>query len=218
MAFLSSVAIIAATKLGFKLAEKKKWLPAGLYHQLTLEKLKQGDLQNAVRLNEITLEKKPDHEKAQIVQDLIAMRRDTLLSQILQNIKLEKSAIRDIHEESRRISRRLYRLKTTEYLSKFAPWVFLFVNIFTYLFSYVLIVVYNNQIAGSLLGGFAVVCSLLLFFHFRRFNEVNIQCGLQAQELTSAQKSMAKELVIRNRRLRQLQSQLSRTRYQLGVK
>ena len=215
MALLSSLAFIAVTKLGLKVAEKKKWLPAGVYHQLTMEKLRQGDLRQAIRLNEIALQKDPDLEKALVVKDLIAMRRDALLHHVLKDLEQEKNAIREIQSKSLSISRELGRLRTVERMNKFAPWVFLFLNIFTYLSSYLLIVLWNRFISGSLLGGFAVICTMFIYMLFRRMFDQNIQINLRRQELFAAQKSMAHELEIRTRQLRRLQSKLSETRHQL---
>ena len=105
MAFLSSLAVVAATKIGFKVAEKQKWLPARVYHQLAIDKLRSGKLKDAARANAIALKKKPDYEKAMVVRDLIAMRRDALLTRLLRDIDIEESAIRDINKNSRKISR-----------------------------------------------------------------------------------------------------------------
>ena len=80
MALLSSIVVVAATKLGLKVAGKRKWLPKSIYHQLALEKMRHGELVDALRLNEIALQKKSDYEKALILRDLISMRRDALVN------------------------------------------------------------------------------------------------------------------------------------------
>ena len=218
MAFLASIAIVAATKLGFKVAEKKKWLPKSIYHQLALDKMQHGELFDAMRLNEIALQKNPNYEKALIVKDLIAMRRDALLNNLLRDIDQETRAIKDLGEENRAINRRLARYGMATLILKIAPWLFLFINIFTYLASYLFFVRAHHLIWGSLLGGFGVMCTMLVFYFFRLMHELEIKYGIQQDELLAAQKSMAKELDIRTRRLRQLQSKLLQTRYQLRVK
>ncbi|MBN1560560.1 hypothetical protein JW998_09935 [candidate division KSB1 bacterium] len=215
MAFLSSLAVILATRLGLKLAEKKKWLPAGVYHQLAINKLKYGDLQDAIRLNEIALEKSPRHEKAQVVKDLIAMQRDALLGHLMTDIEREKGFIRELQTTSMSISRQLSRLRRSSSLSKFIPWLFLFGNFFAYLASFVLIRIRHEAMVGSLVGGVAVICTLLIYFLFRRLSEYNVQSGIKRQELATMQRSLSQELQMRTRRLRQLQSKLSETRHQL---
>lgn len=215
MAFLSSLAIIAATRLGFKLAEKKKWLPKGVYHQLAVNKLRQDDLPGAIRLNQIALEKDPQHEKAQIVQDLIAMRRDAILTGLLTDIAREKESIRDLQTSSLSIARQHGRLNRNRRAQKFIAWVFLFGNFFTYLLSYLILQRSDHQNVGLLVGGAAVSCTLLIYFLFRRMSEGDIQTGIQKQELITTQRSTSRELEMRTRRLRQLQSKLSETRHQL---
>ena len=215
MAFLSSLAVIVATKLGFKLAERKKWLPASVYHQLAVNKLRQGDLQATIHLNEITLKKNPRHEKAQVVKDLIAMQRDALLRHLMADIEQEKEFIRELQLANLSVSRQLNHLQKSCYLNKFIPWMFLFANFFVYFSSYVLIQNRHKQIIGSLVGGVAIIGTLLIYILFRQMGEHNIQSSIKKQELATKQRSMSQELQMRTRRLRRLQSKLSETRHQL---
>ncbi|MBN1466449.1 hypothetical protein JXA02_11845 [candidate division KSB1 bacterium] len=215
MTFLSSLAVIAATRLGFKLAEKKKWLPKSVYHQLAVDKLRQDDLAGAIRLNEIALEKDPQHEKAQIIKDLIAMRRDAILSRLLTETGREKESIRELQINSLFIARQLDRLNRNQSMQKILSWVFLFGNLFTYLASYLILQRQGHSNAGFVVGGVAVICTLLIYFLFRRMSERDLQRGIKKQELVTAQRSTSRELEMRARRLRQLQSKLSETRHQL---
>lgn len=218
MAILGSLAVMTATRLGFKLAEKKKWLPSSVYHQLAMEKLRAGELQDAVRLNNIALQKKPDYEKALIVKDLLAMRRDALVADLIRQITQEQAAIQSIEKTTISISRQLSRFKMRVTLIKIIPWLFLFVNIFIYLLSYFYLTMWHNPMIGSVLGGAAIVSSILVYFLFQAMTERDIQASLKRDEMRTAKHSMSRELVIRQNRLRMLQSKLSQTRYQLTVK
>lgn len=218
MALLSSLAVVTASRLGFKLAEKKKWLPSSVFHQLSVEKLRSGDLQEAIHLNAIALQKKPDYEKALVVKDLLAMRRDAMLADLLSQIKVESAAIQTLDKSMASVSRQLGRFKMTVLLNKIVPWLFLFVNIFIYLLSYLFLTIWQQPLYGSVLGGLAVVTSILAYFFFQFMSDRDIQTRLKKNELETAQKSMVQELAIRNKRLRALHSKLSQTRYQLMVK
>ncbi len=218
MAIFSSLAVMTATRLGFKLAEKKKWLPPSVYHQLALEKLRSGDLQSAIRFNAIALQKKPDYDKALVVKDLLAMRRDALVAALLAQINQEQAAIKTIEKNVAAVVRQLGRLNLQIYLNKIIPWLFLFVNIFNYLLSYLFLTQWQRPMVGSVLGGLAIVVSIILFFLFKVMNDRDIYSSLKKNELKTSQKSMTRERAIHEKRLRAAQSQLSQTRYQLMVK
>ncbi|MBN1479729.1 hypothetical protein EH223_17615 [candidate division KSB1 bacterium] len=217
MSFLSSIAVVVATRLGYKIAEKKKWLPSSVYHQLTLAKLRDGNLRDAIRLNHIALQKKPNYEKALIVQDVIAMQRDALFSRLTHDINQETVAIQDIAIVNRVLSRQLFRAKIVAHFNKFLPWILLFFNIFLYLLAYFFFVVGSDAVAGSLLSAGAIGCTVLIVALFRFMNDLQIRNSLQQKELSTAQRSKAQELNLHKRRLRELQSQLTQTRYQLRI-
>ncbi len=183
-----------------------------------MEKLRAGELQAAVRFNRIALQKNPHHEKALIVKDVLAMRRDALLMDLMQHIEQERAAMHKIEKTLTFISRQLSHFKSRILVFKISAWLFLFVNIFIYLSSYFYLTVRHNPIIGSVLGGLAVVSSVVVYFLFQFMRDRDIQSILKKNELMSAQKSMTQELAMRKKRLRTLHSQLSQTRYQLMVK
>lgn len=215
MSFLSSIAVVAATRLGYKLAEKKKWLPTSLYHHLTLIRLRDGNLRDAHRFNQIVLHRKPHYEKALIVQDVISMQRDALLAQLIQDISHENTSIREIVAADKTISRQLDRLKFFAHVFKFLPWIFLFFNIFLYLSAYYVLIISKKSLAGGLLSAGAGGCTVLILLFFRSISELHIQNSIKQKELSTAQKSRVQELNIHQHRLRELQSQLSQTRHYL---
>jgi len=209
---------MTATRLGFKIAEKKKWLPSSVYHQLALEKLRTGNLEEAVKLNNIALQKRPNFEKALVVKDLLAMQRDALIAKLLKSIEQEKTSIKMLQKADADTKRQLKLIKIKLRLFTFLPLLFLFLNIFIYLWSYVLLIVWQHPMAGSLLGGSAIVGSILVYFYFQFVRDRDIQERIKKDELLSAQYSKTQELAIHQKRLRTLQSQLSQTRYQFMVK
>jgi len=79
---LSSIAMIIVTKAGYHLAKKRKLLPKGVYHRLSLDSLKVGNFDAAAQYNALAREKDPDYEKAQVVYDLLRMNRDARVEEI----------------------------------------------------------------------------------------------------------------------------------------
>ena len=79
---LPSIAMIVVTKAGYHLAKKRKLLPKGVYHLLSLDSIKAGDFEMAVEYNALARQKDPDYEKAQVVHDLLRMNRDARVEEI----------------------------------------------------------------------------------------------------------------------------------------
>ena len=102
---ISIYSLLAVSKIGVKIAERKKWMPAGYYHRLSLQKLKQGDLRGAEKFNTIAINKSPDDEGALVVRDLIAMHRDVNARDIMNRIVVEEEQI--IQLENRKKQNRL---------------------------------------------------------------------------------------------------------------
>jgi len=90
---------LTVSRLAYRLAEKKRWLPGGAYHRLSVDSLKTGDLDEAERLNRLALERKPRHGKALVVRDLIAMRRDASTAKLRRQIDEEQLRIRELQTE-----------------------------------------------------------------------------------------------------------------------
>ena len=79
---IPSVIVVALAKTGLYVAKKQKWLPKNFYHRLSLDSLRQGDFEAAVKYNSLARQKDPDYEKALIVYDLLRMNRDAHLEEI----------------------------------------------------------------------------------------------------------------------------------------
>ena len=123
----------AAARVGIKILDKKGWLPADYYHRLSVQKLKSGDLDAAVSLNKIALAKSPDHKKALVIFDVIQMRNDTRLSEILLEIESTQAQMNQVEQESFRLKKSLDKMNMLARLRKtyaiFPLLIFLFIYI-----------------------------------------------------------------------------------------
>ncbi len=90
---------LTASRLALRLAEKRRWLPGSAWHRRSLDSLKAGDLDEAARLNRLALERSPNHDKAQVVSDLIAMRRDAATAGLQKQIDEERLQIQVLESE-----------------------------------------------------------------------------------------------------------------------
>jgi hypothetical protein len=95
-------------------AEKQKWLPKFFYHRLSMEKLKQGDLEGAELYNAIAINKGPAYEKALIMRDLIAMNRDAQADELDLLIREEERNITEVERLRARNLRILSRQRRRE--------------------------------------------------------------------------------------------------------
>ncbi len=136
--FITSALFSLGTKATLKLAERYQFLPAKVYHRMALDKLKESRLDEAAHYNRITLTKKPDFDKAQVIRDLITMRRDSALSRLDQRINENRYKIQELKNRQKsknhqRIRLILTRLWTIISIVLFAASVFSF---FLFLYMY----------------------------------------------------------------------------------
>jgi hypothetical protein len=90
---ISSIIAAGALKLGYRLAEQKKWLPGIVYHKASLRELKNGDLRKAEFFNSIALNKKPEFNNALVVREVIAMQKDARIAQLKKLLAREEERI-----------------------------------------------------------------------------------------------------------------------------
>lgn len=214
MALFSSLAFYTATRLGYKLAEKKKWLPKRIYNHLALDKLKQGDIQTASRFNRIVLEKHPDDEQAQVVKDLILMHRDAEFYHLTKNIAAAEEGLLRLKSERIDISRTIRHNDRAKRWIMVLSWTCLLLNIFLYLASFFMATHYQRPIMGAVLGAVSVVVTLLVVRLVKRHHEKSISLDLHTQELQAATKSIQRDIDIREKHVRELKSQLTEFKYQ----
>jgi len=115
--------VLLVSRLTWRLAEKKRWLPGGAFHRRSMEHLRSGDLDAAERLNRLALERKPRHDKAQVVRDLIAMRRDAVTADLQRQFDEETCRIDDLAEEREACRRTLVRIDKRRRRARILTWL-----------------------------------------------------------------------------------------------
>ena len=103
----STIAFLAASKVGLKIAESKKWLPKFVYHKRAMDYLKRGDLKKARHYNSIALEKNAHFDRALVVRDLIHMNLDAKTDALRKKIKEEKEHISGLKNRQKLYKTRL---------------------------------------------------------------------------------------------------------------
>jgi len=122
MAFtaISSILTAGLLKIGYKIAENKKWLPKSIYHRLSLKKIKEGDLKQAVYFNSVAIKKNPDYENALIVRDIISMQKDAQSDRIKKLITAEEDNIHTLirlkNENKKKIKKQRIKNKISKIL------------------------------------------------------------------------------------------------------
>jgi hypothetical protein len=114
LSVLSTLSVLVLSKIGYKVAEKQRWLPKFFYHRLSMEKLKHGDLEGAELYNAIAMDKGPDYDKALIMRDLIAMNRDAQADELDLLIREEERNIAEVEKLRARNVRILSRQRQKE--------------------------------------------------------------------------------------------------------
>jgi len=200
------VAVRVAVKLGFHVAERKKWLPNQAYSHFAMERLKENNIAEASRLNEIALEKNPASEKAQILHDLIEMRIDAKISALVKEFdQLNQQLISAQHNLV------IYRKKQRALVSKqraqkvFAVLPFILLCLLSLYFQvtikpWVIVV--------------AIACLALLIFQFFRYRHQYIERALHIQELRAAIESTKKEIALLNKSINKLSEKINKERSQ----
>jgi hypothetical protein len=212
MPLLYSIAIAAAARLGYKLAEDRKWLPGRLYRQLALDKLKSGDLEGALQFSSIALQKNPDDDKAGLVKEIIAMHRDAKMAALLKSIEQEVETL-DLLEKGRtRLRRQIRRILWYENVEISLVWLLFIITFSVYILVYFLFDSLDRHIAASLLGGVAVILTIIFVFFFKGLPDKRQQRSLDRLELLASERSMFKEIEMRRNRLLQLRGSLAATK------
>ena len=212
MPLLYSIAIAAAARLGYKLAEDRKWLPGRLYRQLALDKLKSGDLEGALQFSSTALQKNPDDDKAGLVKEIIAMHRDAKMAALLKSIEQEVETL-DLLEKGRtRLRRQIRRILWYENVEISLVWLLFIITFSVYILVYFLFDSLDRHIAASLLGGVAVILTIIFVFFFKGLPDKRQQRSLDRLELLASERSMFKEIEMRRNRLLQLRGSLAATK------
>jgi len=120
-AALTSAALAAFARFGYVMADEKRWLPRFIYNQRALRLLREGDLDAAGREIDSVLVRKPDDERAQLIGELIAMRRDARDAGLNKAIEWERRCLHRLKERIERHSRTLSSGIRRERLLRIVP-------------------------------------------------------------------------------------------------
>ena len=212
MPLLYSIAIAAAARLGYKLAEDRKWLPGRFYRQLALDKLKSGDLEGALQFSSIALQKNPDDDKAGLVKEIIVMHRDAKMAALLKSVEQEAETLDLLEKDRIRIRRQIRRILWYKNVELSLVWLLFIITFSVYVLVYFLFDSFNRHISASLLGGVAVLLTIVFVFFFKSLPDRRLQRSLDRLELLASERSMFKEIEMRQNRLLQLRGSLAATK------
>jgi hypothetical protein len=203
---LTSLAV-TVTRLAYRLAERKRWLPGGAFHRRSMDSLRSGDLDEAERLNRLALERKPRHDKAQVVRDLIAMRRDAVTGDLHRRLDAETDRIRKLEQERTACSRTLARIEKRRRRARIGAWLLVPLSAAGALGAGMVAggAAYPlwARITAGVVGTGIIVALVISRFIGSRADEL-----VQEQECRAALETLARELGTRRRRTAELQRQL----------
>ena len=190
---IAAYSVLVLSKLGLKVAEKKKWLPSGYYHKKSVQQLKEGNLEKAIGYNSIAIDKNPDSEKALIMRDLISMQQESKVLKLQREIESTAERIDFIQEEIK-TNKKLYKKEQQKYFLThsltfilFLPLLisailFLFFNVNSPLFSWFMI-----SVCAINLIGFIIISRTIL-------EDKRIDRSLKKGEFELMQNSLYKRL------------------------
>ena len=111
---IAAYSFLVLSKLGLKVAEKKKWLPSGYYHKKSVHQLKDGNLEKAMDYNSIAIDKNPESEKALIMRDLISMQQESKAMKLQREIESTQERIQHNQAEIT-ANKKLYKKEQQKY-------------------------------------------------------------------------------------------------------
>jgi len=214
---IPSIAMLVFAKAGFHLAKKRKLLPKGFYHRLSLDSIRAGDFDAAVEYNALARQKDPYYEKAQVVHDLLRMNRDACVEEIRAKAEHHMLEIGRLTLEKKS---RLEQLKQLQNQKRTLKWrVFTLVVFFLVLASLVWALGirfhFNNYLwlAPALLAGI-----LLLYLGQRAL--VSTRCLIQEKEdqarnAPSLLKELNRDMEYHRQTLRKLGEEMLKIRAKL---
>ncbi|MDZ7725834.1 MAG: hypothetical protein U5R06_24165 [candidate division KSB1 bacterium] len=192
--------------MGSKLAERYEWLPKDIYHRKSLDKLKEGDLQQAAVYNRIALRKNPDFEKALVLRDIISMKRDVSLNSIDQQIQHHEQILLNLMQRQGKVEN---LLKNQHRLSRFC--IFITVSFVVLLFS-ALITLFIKFRSPALFSWFWPITLSLLAgtsgYFFFSLPSLRLSQDLKTREHASTLNALEKEIQHHSQKLRRLKLKL----------
>ncbi len=198
---------LTATRLAYHLAEKKRWLPGGAYHRLSVDRLKAGDLDEAERLNRLALQRKPKHHRALVVRDLIAMRRDATTAEIQKRLDDEQLRIDALQAERQTCRWTLARGERRRRHKRLAGWLLIPLAVAGALVAGTVLAGEQFPLWGRIVAG-AVGAALVFVLVLPRFIGGRVDDLVREEECRAALVTLSREIEARSRRTAELQRQL----------
>lgn len=200
---LTSLSFLAASKFGYKIAQRRKWLPASFYHLLSIERLKQGDLNAAAQFNAIALQKKPNLDNALVVKDVLAMRRDSLQRDVSRKVQDELLQIMTLQRQQQLARKKIRKLMRKTEQHKAIKTLFLIAIVLFAIFSvvYSFTVTFISPIIPIL---FLIAVGVYVLLDRTVLEKRRIQHHILLQELNASLSSIQQEIVLRQKRIQEL--------------
>lgn len=199
--------VLAATRLAYRMAEKKRWLPGGAYHRLSVDSLKTGDLDEAERLNRLALERKPRHGKALVVRDLIAMRRDASTAELRRQLDEEQLRIRDLQAERLACLGTVTKSERRQRRRRLSFWLLVPVAAAGALITGSVAANDGFPLWGRIVAGVAGAV-LVVALVVPRFIGGGVEASIREEESRAAMMTLAREIESRRKRSAELERQL----------
>jgi len=200
---ISIYSLLAVSKLSVKFAEKKKWLPSGYYHRLSMQRLKEGDLKAAQKFNTIALDKSPENEGALVVRDLITMRRDVDVRKLLTRIDSEEERILQIKNQKKRNQKKMRHVAGSDRWQKIIMSMLVILVLGIPVITFSVAAADTNSGLKAVALGAAGFFLLLIFIYSKTIGEKKrITRSTLLQELQATLATFENEIKTRENRLR----------------
>ena len=192
-------------RLGYKFAEKRKWLPDFVYHNLSMQKFKQGDHDQARYYNAIAMQKNPRSLKAQVMQDILNMHHDTAIANMEAWIQQEQQELISLEKTAANADVLLKKAAQRDRLLK----IVLFSGMTAFLLSTLFLGMHKRDMLFYIFlitGGVGIV-TLFIYFRILSMGQ-DIRRTLHHQEQLALSQTVRSEIAARKKRLEKLQDQL----------
>jgi len=204
---LSSVALYTLGKIGFKIAEKRQWLPGIVYHKISIRKLREGNLSEAEQYNSIAMRKNPSRDDVLLVHDIVSMQRDAQTAILKRRIGEELQKMKDLRRRQRSYYGEIQKLAKTDKKRYLLPGLITLtlINLSIYFF------LFDRLSFLELLSGYAGLFVILSFIVLDRFITENegVLNQVKSRELQAAISAMEREITVRRKSLSEYQNQLN---------
>ncbi len=205
---ISSILTAGLIKIGYKIAENKKWLPKGFYHRLSLTKIKEGDLKQAHFFNSVAIKKHPDYENALIVRDIISMQKDAQSDRIKKLITAEEDNMNTLIKLKNENEKKIKKKHSINIISKILN-IFILLAVICCSYSGIFYLK-NVEIKYTVWLVVFIILSLAFYIVFNRIfgDNKKIKETISWQERIAAMETYSREIHVREKRINVLKKEL----------